>query len=145
ALSESAHAHPVGDTDSEHLFCWLLNDLHQTFDKLPPVQAVAERLVIQCREIAAQGVFNMLLSDGRALYAFCSTQLHQITRRAPFGKATLADDDISIDFAEHTTPNDVVTVLATQPLTVDEVWEKWQPGRLSVLQDGEVVYTSPVA
>lgn len=59
----------------------------------------------------------MLLSDGRYVMAFCSTNLFWITRRAPFGVATLLDQDVEIDFQKETTPNDVVTVIATQPLT----------------------------
>ncbi len=47
--------------------------------------------------------------------AYCSTNLHWITRRAPFGVATLLDRDVEIDFSSQTTPNDVVTVIATQP------------------------------
>jgi glutamine amidotransferase len=66
----------------------------------------------------------MLLSDGRYVMAFCSTNLHWITRRAPFGVATLLDQDVEIDFQRETTPNDVVTVIATQPLTGNETWQK---------------------
>ena len=62
----------------------------------------------------------MLLSDGRYVMAFCSTNLFWITRRAPFGVATLLDQDVEIDFQKETTPNDVVTVIATQPLTGNE-------------------------
>ncbi len=62
----------------------------------------------------------MLLSDGRYVMAFCSTNLHWITRRAPFGVAKLLDRDVEIDFQRETTPNDVVTVIATQPLTANE-------------------------
>ncbi|MCT9872661.1 class II glutamine amidotransferase, partial [Paenarthrobacter aurescens] len=68
-------------------------------------------------ELRQKGVFNMLLSDGRYLMAFCSTNLYWITRRAPFGKAKLLDQDVEIDFLQQTTPKDVVTVIATQPLT----------------------------
>ena len=42
-------------------------------------------------ELREKGVFNMLLSDGRYVMAFCSTNLHWITRRAPFGVAKLLD------------------------------------------------------
>jgi glutamine amidotransferase len=51
-----------------------------------------------------KGVFNMLLSDGRYVMAFCSTNLHWITRRAPFGVATLLDQDVEIDFQRRPHP-----------------------------------------
>ncbi|WP_369602115.1 class II glutamine amidotransferase [Hahella sp. SMD15-11] len=136
---------PVGTTDSEHLFCWMLNQIRHRFDHMPDVVELGQVIHELCTQISAKGVFNLLLSEGRALYVYCHTHLHQITRRAPFGRATLADSDIAIDFSEHTTPGDVVTVLATQPLTVDEAWEKLPSGQLRVLQDGEVtaVFEAP--
>ena len=79
-------------------------------------------------ELRQKGVFNMLLSDGQYVMAYCSTQLHWITRRAPFGVATLLDQDVEIDFQRETTPDDVVTVIATQPLTGNETWSKITPG-----------------
>ncbi|VEA41906.1 putative glutamine amido transferase [Salmonella enterica subsp. enterica] len=75
----------------------------------------------------------MLLSDGRYVMAFCSTHLHWITRRAPFGVATLVDQDMEIDFSSQTTPNDVVTVIATQPLTGNETWQKDYARRMGVI------------
>lgn len=84
-----------------------------------------------------KGVFNMLLSDGRYLMAFCATNLFWITRRAPFGKAKLLDQDVEIDFQQQTTPNDVVTVVATQPLTANETWHKIAPGEWALFYLGE--------
>ncbi|EGJ1640821.1 class II glutamine amidotransferase, partial [Salmonella enterica] len=69
--------------------------------------------------------------------AFCSTHLHWITRRAPFGVATLVDQDMEIDFSSQTTPNDVVTVIATQPLTGNETWQKIMPGEWALFYLGE--------
>ena len=42
-------------------------------------------------ELARFGTFNMLLSNGQALWAHASTTLWSIERRHPFGAATLAD------------------------------------------------------
>lgn len=88
-------------------------------------------------ELKEKGVFNMLLSDGRYLMAYCSTHLHWITRRAPFGKATLLDQDVEIDFQQHTTPQDIVSVVATQPLTGNETWHKIVPGEWVLFCLGE--------
>jgi glutamine amidotransferase len=59
-----------------------------------------------------------------------------LTRRAPFGQATLIDADRKVNFAEETGPNDCVTVVATGPLTSDEVWTPIKPGALLALRDG---------
>ena len=56
----------------------------------------------------------------------------------PFRRATLADDDLSVDFAQLTAPDDVVTILSTEPLTRDECWQQLPPGEAVLLQHGEV-------
>ena len=62
-----------------------------------------------------------------------------LQRRHPFGAATLADADLSVDFAALTTPRDRVTLVATEPLTSDEAWEAFAPGELRVFRGGERV------
>jgi glutamine amidotransferase len=65
--------------------------------------------------------------------------LHFITRRAPFGQARLSDVDVDIDFATETTPNDVVTVIATLPLTNNEAWQAMNPGDARLFKAGECI------
>src|SRR5690606_31290344 len=96
-------------------------------------------LPIYCDRLRERGVFNMLFSDSEHLFVYCSTKLSWITRRSPFGKATLHDEDITVDFEQVTTPNDVVTVIATEPLTRNETWHSMQSGELLVFKDGAVV------
>ncbi|PKH98350.1 class II glutamine amidotransferase, partial [Shewanella sp. 11B5] len=60
-------------------------------------------------------------------------------RRAPFGQATLIDTDVVIDFSQETTPNDVVTVIATRPLTNNENWVVLQPGEWKLFRKGELI------
>lgn len=83
---------PVGTTDSEHAFCWLLGRLDQRWRDLPAPATLDRALAGLCAELGALGVFNMLLSDSRALYAHCGKRLCTLTRRAPFGRATLVDE-----------------------------------------------------
>jgi glutamine amidotransferase len=83
----------------------------------------------------------MLLGDGEQLFARCSTRLHHLIRRAPFRKATLADEDVSVDFAELTTPRDRVAVVATAPLTRDETWTAAEPDTLWVFRRGKLTHT----
>jgi glutamine amidotransferase len=56
----------------------------------------------------------------------------------------LIDADMSIDFAQYTTPEDRVAVIATQPLTDDEVWTAFAPGDLLMFQDGEVAASTHI-
>lgn len=131
---------PVGGTDSEAAFCWLMGQLAQEQDQSLESQ---QQLIQACANKLAQlGVFNMLLSDGERLYVYCSTKLHWITRRAPFGVAVLQDDDISVNFGEETSQGDIVTMIATEPLTTNENWVKMQPGELAVFAKGELISRS---
>lgn len=131
---------PVGTTDSEHAFCFILSELARRYPQTPPPRQRLFRLIKKLAEQLRQlGVFNLLLSDGASLFCFCSTKLHYITRRAPFGHAQLSDVDVDIDFSRETTPNDVVTIVATLPLTTNEQWIALQPGQACLFQRGELV------
>ncbi|MGB0695156.1 MAG: class II glutamine amidotransferase [Rhodospirillaceae bacterium] len=131
---------PVGTTDSEHAFCWIMDQLAARWPDRPRSMAPVHRFLGQlCKDVATLGTFNVLISEGRFLYTHCSTLLSHITRRAPFGEARLIDADLSVDFKALTTPSDVVTVIATRPLTDDEVWQAVDPGTFLVFRDGEVI------
>lgn len=130
---------PVGDTDSEHAFCWLLAELRAAFPAGYPVERPADlwRCVAELGgRLGAEGTCNFLLADGRHLYARCATKLCYIIRQAPFGRATLRDADVQVDFSALTTPEDRVAIVATEPLTRDEIWTEGAPGTLWVFQDG---------
>jgi predicted glutamine amidotransferase len=96
-------------------------------------------LVASCAEYHQRGVFNCLRSDGDWLFSFCSSKLAHITRRAPFGPACLKDAQLSVDFQGQTTPNDVVTLLATEALTSNERWSQYQPGEWMLWRGGECI------
>lgn len=134
---------PEGSTDSESAFCWLLGQLDEALARgeLDPDddQALFGELVRHSHTLAQRGIFNALISNGRWLFAYAGTRLHRLTRRAPFQKATLADDDLSVDFAQLTTTGDVVTILSTEPLTRDEQWLPLQVGEALLLQRGDII------
>ncbi|WP_148715117.1 class II glutamine amidotransferase [Chitinolyticbacter meiyuanensis] len=131
--------HPVGTTDSEQAFCWLLNRLSEHFDAPPPLSRLYEVLADYAGQLSQGGTFNFLLSDGRALFAHCSTDLHYIVRESPFSTAHLSDADVTIDFADLTTPRDRVAVIATKPLTDNEHWIRMENGELLCFIDGSPV------
>lgn len=134
----------VGDTDSEELFCDLMNQIRHSLPRDAMPEQLASTLVALSQEYAQQGVFNCLLSNGDWLFTFCSTKLASITRRAPFGPACLKDVEVEIDFASETTPNDIVSVIATEPLTTDEKWDIYERGEWRLWQLGEVIASGKV-
>lgn len=128
----------VGNTDSERAFCYLLQELRRRFGDNPPALCdLKSALKELTANIAKHGTFNMLLSDGSALFAHCSTDLYYIVRKHPFMSAHLSDEDVTVDFATATTPNDRVAVIVTQPLTDNETWTQFASEELIVFVEGE--------
>jgi len=128
---------PVGNTDSEHAFCWLLQSLRQRFGTTPPdAETLFEAIREMTLALSAHGEFNFLLSNGDCLIAHCSTCLAYIVRQAPFAQAHLKDQDVSVDFNTVTRPDDRVAIIATEPLTDNETWTLMAPGSLWLFADG---------
>ena len=134
------HFTPVGGTDSEAAFCWILSRLKARFGLMPPLRdELFDVLAELTREVSAHGEFNFLLSNGEWLLAHASSRLSYIIRRAPFAAAHLTDEDMTIDFSTVTQPNDRVAVIATTPLTDNETWTPFSPGSMMLFENGEPV------
>ncbi len=134
---------PIGDTDSEHAFCLLVERLRAAFpDDWPDDPAVlGETVFALANELGRDGIFNFLLSDGRHLFARCGDSLCHIVRRPPLGQATLVDGEVSVDLAQLLRDGGAVAVVATSPLTRGEAWVTATPGTLWIFRDGELVGT----
>ncbi|MGJ8694285.1 MAG: class II glutamine amidotransferase [Thalassotalea sp.] len=139
-LPVKAHM-PVGATDSEHAFCYILDQLHYQFGAQEPEPKMLYNFIAkQCEIINKLGVFNIIMTNGDYLFAHCSNKLHWITRKAPFGEARLIDAEITVDFTQETNTDDVVSVIATQPLTTNESWHKMSAGQWQVFCKGHAIY-----
>jgi predicted glutamine amidotransferase len=134
---------PVGTTDSEEAFCFIMNRLHAHFTHhadadLDDIDAVFDVIEQATRTLNPFGIFNFVLSNGKAQFAYCSTRLSYVIRHWPFSSARLVDGDLSVDFAERGTPADRTAVIATTPLT-DEVWTACKPGDLLMFRSGALL------
>ncbi len=131
---------PVGDTDSEKIFCWILQQLQNRYSQYPG----SEQLFLSLKELtiplATKGELNYLLSNGEFMVAHASTKLSYLIRQAPFSVASLKDQDLTIDFNTVTTQQDRVAIIATTPLTDNEQWITIQPGTLLFFEKGKLIY-----
>jgi predicted glutamine amidotransferase len=146
---------PVGDTDSEAVFCSILNALHAEFAEKPPLSVLRDFLQQICEEIvnydnhAHASIFNFLLGCGKHTqfaYSWPGQRpgskvwngLHYIVREPPFSTATLIDvADYTIDFATVTDPKrDRVAIIATKPLTQEADWIEFKPNQLILFRHG---------
>ncbi len=124
-----------GDTDSEHAFLWLLEQLADT-----PEAEFAARLKQEADAIRELGRFNFLMSDGRTLWAYADNALHFIERRPPYGGelVRLEEDGYAICLSEVQRPDERAVLVATVPLTNETGWRKLHAGELLIVRDGRV-------
>ena len=137
---------PVGTTDSEQAFCFLLQSLRRRYPHAQPAPEVLHEALSELTAGLCQyGEFNYLLSNGNCLFAHCSTRLAYIVRQAPFAVAHLKDQDVTVDFSEVTTPDDRVAIIATTALTDNENWTTMAPGTLTLFREGAPAGVRPTA
>lgn len=149
--------HAVGDTDSEAVFCAILNALKAEFSTLPTLPVLHETIRRLCNEIIAghddETIFNFLLGCGQYTqfaYSWPGRRpgskvwngLYYIVREPPFSTAKLIDVDYSIDFSKVTTAADRIAVITTKPLTNESGWTEFKRGELLMFDYGKP-YSAP--
>lgn len=134
---------PMGKTDSERVFCHLLNSMKAEglrTDK-PEHYAALEALLTALNR---DGKMNLLFSDGTRLFAWhTKTQgpsLYYTRRIAPFGQIYYKDDGITVNLDEQKDPDLKGYIIATQPLTEAEQWLPLEKGRLHVFEGGDCIF-----
>ncbi len=112
---------PLGETDSERVFCLLLDELAR--GRASPtavgVGERAERLRPLIDALNPGSELNFLLSDGEALIVHAHTRMHLLERTCQEGGC-----------------HQRVVLVATQPLS-EEPWVELAPNTLLVLREGE--------
>ena len=134
---------PVGSTDSEKAFCFLMQSLREHFQgrlRPPTWEELAPRIAAITAEIARHGNFNYLLSNGEAVFSHCSSKLYVLQRQHPFPTARLVDFDLSMDLGPLNHEGDRMAIVATEPLTSDESWLAFKTGESKVFVDGVEVW-----
>lgn len=138
---------PLGRTDSEHAFCWLLARMaekrYRAIAEVPP-----EEMRGWMRELNQGGQLNLLLADGDDLVVYRDATGRgslQLTRRIPPHYANeLRSDAIRISTEAPEDPNRTVLVVSSVPLTQDN-WRPLALGELLVARRGSIVWSSAFA
>jgi glutamine amidotransferase len=150
----AARFQPVGETDSERLFCELLARLEPLWlaAESPSLAARTEVVAAFAEEARGRGVVNFLYADGEALFvhrhyrpqpdgaATVEPGLHVLTRTCPRCDAGFDRPGIAIRPCSGETVEQVATLVATVPLS-DEPWRALAVGELVVFVGGELVAT----
>lgn len=138
---------PIGDTDSEHAFCLMLERLDQFADE-PNASLRQEEIAEFAAEMTEFGAFNFLYYDTTALYAHAHRRVYEednhFTDPKPPGlqikncQACAAGPEITCDGLDIQHANNRTILIASVPL--DETgWEPLPEGVLLVLKGGEEV------
>ncbi|WP_296510798.1 class II glutamine amidotransferase [Rhodoferax sp.] len=127
---------PVGSTDSELAFCWLLQELNKSHVTVPSVEELTKTLSELVPRISRHGTFNFLLSNGQALWAHASTKLCYVLRQHPFPEVQLKDEDVTVDLSDLNGPEDRQVIVVTEPLTTNEAWVAMESGELQAFAEG---------
>lgn len=129
---------PVGTTDSEYAFCYMMDRIREEFPQRPKKTKDLWLLINSLAdEINKHGVFSFLLSDSRNMYAYCSNKMCWLTRQYPFGEAHLIDTDEMVDFNTLLSRDDVITIIASSALTDNEQWHCMEKGEFRIFNNGK--------
>lgn len=142
---------PIGDTDSEHAFCLLLERLRHAWQRRGQPPSLDERFDIVCafaERLRPLGPANFIYSDGDMLFAHAHRRtqpgrksleppgLHLLQRVCEEPVCPDLGPGLDIDH-----PLQRVVLLASVPLT-DEGWIPLDEGEVVVAQGGRLVRSS---
>jgi transglutaminase-like putative cysteine protease/predicted glutamine amidotransferase len=144
-LDPHATFEPVGSTDTELIFCDLMNRFAEA-----GWQSVGDLDLASVhgwlRSLNALGPLTAVLTDGRDLVGYVDGEgkvpLHLCEVRPPYGQLSLSDADVTADLTRRGVRSHRGVVLATAELAVagDAAarWEALAPGDLVVVRHGVV-------
>ncbi len=142
-LGDKPGFEPVGRTDTEHVFCWLLNRMHEAGTRNLGDYGW-ERLATDLRAVNELGSLNLMLTDGQSLVVYQDREVVQPiywSRRLPHHEgAPLGNDVLSLDLEPHQS-NRTFVIFATTPLS-GEAWVRMAGGQLLVARRGQIYWDS---
>lgn len=140
----SAAFEPVGRTDTEHAFCWILS--RASAEGKHSLSAIGwETLHGWFRELNAIGTLNVLLTDGEDLVVYRDEEafgeLYVLRRTPPHANVKLVSEPLELEFDDPTDTNLTMILVATTPLS-NEPWIAVPAGSLFVARRGAVTFSS---
>jgi predicted glutamine amidotransferase len=148
ALTMGAYR-PVGQTDSEHAFCALLERLRVLWEAAcpPSLESRLSLLAAFAADLRPLGPANFLYADGDALFAHGHRRIQRSGRIEPPGLWTLQRHCAQADPSPERQGGVAITEgersvvwIASVPLT-DEAWRPLAEGELLAVRAGEVLVT----
>ena len=134
---------PVGRTDTEHVFCWLLNQL-----QAKGVRSIADlgwkELLDLYRRLNLLGSLNLVLGDGQSLAVYQDQSEHQplfwSRRVPPHAHMPLENRTLALNLEPHQSHR-TFTAFSTEAMS-EEGWIRMSAGQLLVSRRGQIVWDS---
>ena len=143
-LDEGLGFEPVGQTDTEHAFCWLMGQVRASGARsLSDLNWRTVRGWLQ--RLNELGTLNVIWSDGLHVVAYHDqggfNALHHLRRLPPPSSTKLETDLLELDVSNSIDENRTFTVVSTRPLS-DEAWSQFAPGEMRVISRGQLLFTA---
>jgi len=132
---------PVGETDSEYAFCYIMDNLKELGDGVESIIRVSKTIWNLANKIGNFGKFNFLLSNGDYLFAYMNRlrTLHYLLRHPPHkGRVKLEDEDFEVRLEEIKASDELAALMATKPLTSED-WKVFELNTLYVFHKGDAI------
>jgi glutamine amidotransferase len=139
---------PIGETDSEHAFCAMLDALTQPWAAgLPPLHERARIVSDVARRLRELGPANFLYADGDALFAHAHRRMHgsegirppgMWMLELPEGTAAACGRLLGIPASAQAAAGPAV-LFASVPLSAEPRWRALDEGQVVVVRAGTVV------
>jgi len=142
---------PIGGTDSERSFCFLMSKLRKL--KIRPVQqgmyfGYTDNNLFELYDILStintqgDGSFNTIFCDSEFLFCYRdmigARKLYYLERKYPFSTTELRDSDLLIDLNFQKGWTERGFVIASECLSSED-WVSFEPGQLLVFRNGTKV------
>lgn len=137
---------PIGETDGEFAFCWLMEQLLSQVDT-GDYKDTSKILHKLGDRLAPMGPANFLYSDSRRLYAFASRRTHPDGMRPPglyyqmrqCKEAETVMPCVGLNIQSSIDRAQQLCLIASVPLS-DEEWIPFEANQLIAFDKGKVVY-----
>jgi len=143
-MGEDPEFEPIGRTDSEYIFCWLMGHIARA-----GARTLADvgwpTLHGWLQTINAQGTANLMITDGLDLVVYrdqsAYSELHWTRITPPHTQRRFENEALALDLDDPMDQNLTMCVFSTTPLS-DLRWQALAPGQLMVARRGNIQWNS---
>lgn len=141
-LTNDALFEPMGNTDSEHMFCWLLAKFNS--ENYRRIADIDHKLLNKwLTDINYCGTLNLILSDGKDMLVYTDMNAYKPIYWArlhpPHRQKVLESKDVMLSLKGTLDQHRTLLLFSTDPLS-DDSWHQMKPGQIIIGRRGWIIY-----